>query len=163
VFAHRSYVVTQGHHTWTWGIVRRQSCAAISPLVPPKIRCCSAAAVVWLCATVFLSQMLTGSSFAESKELPAPWRHEQGANAFSLNRTVPRVDHGYLFSFRRRLREGGGNNMFVRSLSTGQEAQFSFWIEGATEVRLEDAAMNGVGQIYLAGSYMRSGEIIRQK
>jgi hypothetical protein len=108
---------------------------------------------------VLLAVSLTMTSLTQADQLPSAWQHKAVGNSFSRQRTIPRVEHGYLFSFRPRILEGGGSNIFVRSLATGEEEQLTFWVNGASEIRIEDVSINGSGQIYVAGSLMRSGDL----
>ena len=111
-----------------------------------------------LLVLICLGMSLSSASMADSNLSPA-WQQRTVANAFVRGRTIPRADHGYLFSFRRRIRQGDGENLFVRSLAGGEQQAITFSVEGASEIRAEDMAVNSGGQIYVAGSLMRPGEI----
>jgi hypothetical protein len=60
-----------------------------------------------------------------------------------------------MFSFRRRILDDSKSNLHVRSLATGDETDMTFWIKGASEIRVEDVAIGPAGQVYIAGSMMQ--------
>jgi hypothetical protein len=98
-------------------------------------------------------------SLAQSNQRVSPWQQKTLAGAFSTTRTIPRAEHGYLVSFRRSNLPGGGGNIFLRSLADGDELPITFWVRDASEIRLEDVATSAMGQIYVAGSSVRQGEM----
>jgi hypothetical protein len=112
-----------------------------------------------LATAVLCLLWLDGSSMAQSQHLSLAWQQKTFASAFAKQRTMPRVDHGYLLSFRHRIFENDESNLFVRSMDTGEEQATAFWIKGASEIRAEDVAANSKGQIYVAGSMMRPGQV----
>jgi hypothetical protein len=113
--------------------------------------CCTGAILLLAC--------LGATSIAQSTPLPPPWQQKTEANSFSNKRTVPRVDRGYLYSFRRLVFDRTQSNLFVRSLASGEEQQLTFWVNDASEIRAEDVSINANGQIYLAGSLLRPGQL----
>ncbi len=145
---------------WRWYLQkRRQNNTASSAPVPRWFDPYEMSLTVHLGALALLVLTAACMSVAQSSQLPSAWQQKKIANAFSKQRTVPHVDHGYIVSFRPRMAKDGGSNIFVSSLATGEEQSITFWINGASEIRAEDVAVNTGGQIYIAGSLMRTGEV----
>jgi len=114
---------------------------------------------VRVASVFFLLCCLTVGAVAQSNAIPSPWQRKTEPGAFSRERSIPRVDRGYLFSFRRRILDDSKSNLLVRSLATGDETLMTFWITGASEIRVEDVAVGPTGQVYVAGSMMQPASL----
>lgn len=110
-------------------------------------------------AGIIVPLCLATISFGQAERLPSSWQQKTVANSFSKQRTIPRVDHGYLFSYQPSIVGADESNLFVRSLATGQEHPIKFWISGASEIRVEDVSISLNGMIFVAGALTRSGDI----
>jgi len=114
--------------------------------------------VVYALRVIILVIIASSISVAQST-LPLAWQQKEEPGAFSKQRTIPRVDRGYLFSFNRRLTGPSDNNLVVRTLATGVDRQIPFWINQASEIRLEDVAIGVSGELYVAGSMLQENQM----
>jgi hypothetical protein len=97
-------------------------------------------------------------STANSSALPQAWQEKTVPQAFSAGNTLPRVDRGYVLSFRTKTTNGNHSNIIVHSLATGEQREITLWIDGASEIRLEDVAISPTGETLVAGSHTRAGD-----
>jgi hypothetical protein len=116
------------------------------------------AARVPISAFGLLVFLVMGVSQANSNNLPSAWQQKTLPQLFSPGNTLPRVDRGYMFSFRRKVANGNQSNIILHSLATGEKKELTLWIEGASEIQLEDVAVGPTGETFVAGSHTRAGD-----
>jgi hypothetical protein len=159
MLAERLRVTPKCRHSHEARSVNSSSAAPWAPQSSPTHHLNRVTTPAGLLAIALCCIWLSSATVAQSQHLSPTWQQKSYANSFSRQRTIPRVDHGYLLSFRHRIFDSKESNLFLRSLNTGSEQSLSFWIDGATEIRAEDAAVSSGGQVYVVGSLMRAGQL----
>jgi hypothetical protein len=114
---------------------------------------------LWFCAVLIGNFAL--NAFAQTTSLQAPWQKKAFGDAFSLaERIFPRIDHGYLLSFRPTIQRASHGDIVLQSLVTGETRQLTFWFGGASEIHIAAASINKAEErVYVAGSYVRQADI----
>lgn len=99
---------------------------------------------------------LTCSVGALSQPGPSgSWQIQEFSGALSLERTFPRIDNGYVFSFRPTIQGGSSDDVVLSSAVTGGKYQFSFSLPGMSEIHISDMSVDPSGQIYVVGSSLK--------
>jgi hypothetical protein len=109
----------------------------------------------WLLSALSCALLLLGCIkvvLAQSESLPAPWRQKVYPSAPQYLQ-FPRVGNGYLWFFRRSLRQPSIDAIQFHSFSTDQVGQIPFWLEGASTVWINDAAITSSLDVLVGGSY----------
>jgi len=109
-------------------------------------------------AAIFISSRAGFSQAPAPDSPPLPRQHKTFPGSVPARMTKPLVANGYLVSHARTIRSNRLDDIAVTSLKTGDQAILPFWLENATEIRLESAGVTPGGHILLAGSYLRTSE-----
>src|SRR5580693_8709873 len=78
------------------------------------------ASFVFLAWYFLLGILFVADCRAQVSNSFVPWQRKTFTDVFSDERTFPRIDHGFLFSFRRVVRDNRQISIVVQSLRTGQ-------------------------------------------
>jgi hypothetical protein len=109
--------------------------------------------VAWLIVT------FAGTLRCQTNPLTTPWQQKTFPNLFSSGRTLPKIDNGYLISFRRTVATGPANDAIdLRSLTSDQEIQVPFWLNGASVIWIEDVGITPANNLLVVGAFVRAGD-----
>lgn len=110
------------------------------------------------CCVVCLLSFCGSNGFAQSNGLQAAWQKKPFGNAYSRERTWPKIENGYLISFRRSATNDAPDDMVdLISLASNQETKLRFWLNGASTMWLNDATVTPSQHVLIAGSFLRGG------
>ena len=97
-------------------------------------------------------------ALAQSPVLSPPWQ-QQAMGGITPQRTIPKIEHGYLLQFMPHVKDGPAAGMIHwNSLATQRQGDLSFWLPGASEIWLNDVGATPDGNILVAGTYAESGQ-----
>ena len=92
-------------------------------------------------------------STAQQGKLPDPWRQNSFAIGWTADRTIPKIDHGYLEFSRRILRKGPERDaIHLNSLADGRAQDIPFWLNGAAVIWVDDVAIAPDDSLIVVGS-----------
>ena len=89
----------------------------------------------------------------------APLKRDRIRNMISIERSFPRMENGYVFSFRPSVRQAGEDDLIVASPAKGQDYQLGFSVPGMSETRISDVSVGPEGQVYIVGSAIKAGDV----
>lgn len=130
----------------------------IKSLAASVVDCHPLGVLIRYSLSTYLLLFLAASAFAQNF-LPAPWQQKVLTNAFASHRSFPQIGNGYLWSFRPKLAEGDHSDaIYLNLLARNQPAVIQFWIDGASDIWINDVAVSPDHSMLVAGSYFRSAE-----
>lgn len=98
---------------------------------------------------------------AETGGEVTPWQQKVPAVIWSKYRSLPRVEHGHFLFFRRAARNDSSTDVVnLYSLADGSERKTPFWINGASAIWVNDAAVTQGEKLFLVGSLLGSRGVI---
>jgi hypothetical protein len=113
-------------------------------------------ALLLLCFAVVHS---TPSVFGQTASLQTAWQQKVFQGAFSDDRTTPKIDHGFLISFRRTLTDSSESDAIrLDSLDRNEHYQLPFWPERAMVAWIADVSVTSDKHLIIVGSLLRQEE-----
>jgi hypothetical protein len=111
---------------------------------------------------ILLWSVLVGSAlhaFGQTATLQGAWRQKAFDGIFSDDRASPKIDNGYLLSFRRTRTDSSNEaDILLQSLAGGERRQLSFWPERVSVVWFADVSATLSKHLIVVGSFLRSDE-----
>lgn len=99
-------------------------------------------------------------AFAQTSGLRGAWRQKAFEGVFSDDRSSPKIENGYLLSFRRTLTDSTRNDaVLVESLASGERHQFSFWPDYVSVVWVADVCVTLTKHLIIVGSLLRPDDV----
>lgn len=113
-----------------------------------------------LCLAAFLTACLGDAAYCQMGTLPSAWQQKEFPGVvWRLDRTPPKIDNGYVVSFRQNLKNGPqGDSIHLNSLATSQESQVSFWLPGASSVWINDVAVSSNQRLIVVGAFAQAAD-----
>ena len=99
--------------------------------------------------------------FAQTSTLPSPWQQKAFEGVFSDDRALPKIDNGYLLSFRRTLTESTAA-VLLESLGGGERREISYWPDNVSVVWLADVSVSMTKHLIIVGSFLRTDDVTPQ-
>lgn len=98
----------------------------------------------------------TADGLSQMNGLPTPWQHKVFALNMSGYRSVPKVDHGFLLTWKWAIRVAAQNHAIqLNSLADGSTEEIAFWIGGASTIWIDNVAVSPGQRIIVVGSFLR--------
>jgi hypothetical protein len=106
-----------------------------------------------LCSAALLAACFGIRVLAQSNGLPPAWQQKTVVHAFSADRTLPKIENGYLVSFHRTpTRSGSDPTIVLRALSAGQELDLpSFSTNGGVPAWIDDVTVTTDQHVLVSG------------